>query len=73
MGIHPNDIFSNSLKPLYQNQDILLSCDFGGSKFLRNVSIMKVQMHYVISLIKNLLQMAQVTLAILVFTLIKQC
>jgi hypothetical protein len=57
MGIHLNDIFSNSLKPLYQNQDILLSCDFGGSKFLGNVSIMKVQMHYVISFIKNLIQM----------------
>ncbi len=58
MGIHPNDIFSNSLKPLYKNQEILL-CDSRGSKFLRNVSIVKVQMHYVISLIKNLLQMAE--------------
>jgi hypothetical protein len=59
MGIHPNDIFSKILKPLYQNQEILL-CDFGGSKFLGNVSIVKVQMHYVTSLIKNLLQiMAQ--------------
>jgi hypothetical protein len=58
MGRHLNDFFSNSLKPLYQNQENLL-CDYGGSKFLGNVSIMKVQMHYVISLIKNLLQMVE--------------
>lgn len=72
MGVHPNDIFSNSLKPFYQNQDLLLSCDFGGSKFLGNVSIMKVQCNMLYPLSKTSIKWPKITLAILVFTLIKQ-